>query len=135
MQDHRYDGSLQRGGTLNGQINRAWGLCLNPVAKSAQGAIGSERCADAGNQRVELYISITALHHDLDFGLVLVVIAHRLQSHLWLSRIAIAQDQQAWCWHPLRQDLAAQSSRSQGLQESVQGGEDGFASCGHGVIC
>jgi len=72
-----------------------------------------------------------SLHHRLDVGAVLVVVAERRERHRRLARVAVAQNQHARGRHSLGQDLAAQHRRGLGLQEHVQGVQDGFAGGGH----
>ena len=76
---------------------------------------------------------VPGLHHRLDLGAVLVVVAERRERHRRLARIAVAQDQEAGGRHALGQDLAAQDRRRLGLQERVQRLQDGFAGGGHSV--
>ena len=88
--------------------------------------------ADAGRQRVERRVPAGAgLHHRLDLGAVLVVVAERRERHRRLARVAVAQDQEAGGRHALGQDLAAEDRRGLGLQQGVQRLQDGFAGGGH----
>lgn len=72
-----------------------------------------------------------ALHDRLDFGAVLVVVSQRRQSHLGLTRLAIAQDQQTCSGHALGQHLAAERGGGQRRKPRVQRGEYGFTKGGH----
>ena len=115
---------------IDGEIDRARRFGLDPVAEAAQRAVGRERRADAGGERVERRVAAGAgLHHGLDLGAVLVVVAERRERHRRLAGIAVAQDQQAGGRDALGQDLAAQDGRGLGLQERVQGLRGWFRGC------
>ena len=63
----------------------------------------------------------------LDLGAMLVVVGEWRECHLRLSRLAVAQDQQAFGSQPLGPHLAAQGGGRQRREPRVQRGEDGFA--------
>jgi hypothetical protein len=99
------------------ELDRARRLGLNPATETAQGAVGRERSAYAGRQRVEDRVAAgTGLHHRLDLGPVLVVVAERRERHRRLAWIAVAQDQEAGGRHTVGQNLTAQDRCGLGLQ-------------------
>ena len=51
-----------------------------------------------------------------------------------VTRLAVAQDQQACGWHALGQHLLAQGGGGQCRKPRVQRGGDGFAWGGHGIL-
>lgn len=133
MKDDRDHRRLQAGGTFDRQIDRTRRFRLDPVTKAAQRAVGGNRRADTGAERVESGITGGTPHDGLDLRSVLVVIAQRRKRHLGLPRFAVAQDQEACSWHALWQHVAAQGGSGQRRKPRVQRGEDGFAGGGQWI--
>ena len=121
MQDDRDDRGFQRRRAVDSEVDRSRRLGLDPVAETAEGALGREQAADARGQVIEGGVPPTPRLDDrLDLGAVLVVVAERRERHRRLAGIAVAQDQQARRRHALGQNLAAQHGRRLGLQERVK---------------
>ena len=128
----RDDRRLQARRALDGQINRARGFRLDPVAAATECAVGRDHRADTGAKGGEARVAIGALHDRFDLGAVLVVVAQRRQRHTGFPGLAIAQDHQADSGNALGQDHAAQHRHMRHQAQQVrQGRQDGFADCGH----
>lgn len=119
------------GRTLDGQIDGPWRLRLDPIAKPTERAVGGERRADAGNQRVEIYVTVGPLCERLYLRLVLLVMTQQRKCHLRRTRLTVAQDQQACGRDALGQPPAAKRGGGQRRKPRIQRGEDGFATDGH----
>ena len=108
VQDNRDDGRLQAARALDRQIQGPRRYRLDPVAESSQRTVAAESWAEAGAERIEGCVTVGALHAGFDFDAVLEVAGQRRERRLRLSRLAVAQDQEALRGRALRQDLAAQ---------------------------
>ena len=136
VQQDRNDRSLQTGGTLDGQIDRAWRFRLDPVTTPAQSAVDRKRRADPGAKRRKGVVAFSALYHGFDFGPVLIVIAQGREGHARVTRVAIAQDQEARRWHAFGQNLATQHRHMRDRAQQVsQGCQDVFSGGGHDASC
>ena len=74
---------------------------FDPVAEPARRAVGGERRADAGGQRVEGGVAVGALHDRLDLRAAPIAIGQRRQRRLGLAGRVVAQDRQAAGRHAL----------------------------------
>jgi hypothetical protein len=132
MQDHRDHRSFQAGGTLDGQIDRPRGFCLDPVAEPTQRAVRRNDRADASADRSESRVTPRTLDDGLDFSPVLVMVKERRKRDGRFAWLPVAQDHQPGRRDPLRQHLAAQHRHERDRAQQVrQGGEDGLAGGGH----
>ena len=96
MQDDGDHRRLDRGSSLDGEIDWDRGLWFDPVTETTEGRVGSQHRTNGGDQRVKGCGTVgSGLDDNLQFRTMLIVIAQRRQCDLRFARLAIAQDDQA----------------------------------------